>query len=98
MSDIDTLIVTVRDIMGKIKINVDAGQLVKVHEVGPNSFVQVMEAFSLIPGSLEPVGWQYSQFWVDKATKPEMIIGMYLNEWTGSTKQTKIIGIFEQAK
>jgi len=97
MSDINTLLITVRDIMGRLKINQDAGSMVKVYEVGPDSFVQIMGAIPLVPGMAEPVTWQYSQFWLDKAELDvrEKLIGSYTNEWVG---QLKIIGIYEAAK
>ena len=95
MNDINTLILTVRDILGRIKVIENAGHMVQVEEVGPNSFVQLMAAMPLVPGMLEPVGWQYNQFWLDKSTEEVRValVGAYLNEWVG---QSKIIGIYEQ--
>lgn len=97
MSDINTLVITVRDIMGRLETTVNSGQLVKVSEVGPASFVQLMAAIPLVPGMYEPVTWQYNQFWLDKADDNlrERLIGAYTNEWIGALK---IIGIFEQVK
>ena len=97
MSDINTLITTVRDIMVRIRININAGTLIQVDEVGPTSFVQIMQAVPLIPGKPEPVGWEYNQFWVDKSPQlvQDKLVGAYTNEWIG---KLKIIGIFENVE
>ena len=97
MNHINELVITIRDIMGRLKIVESAGQLVKVDEIGPNSFVQLMAAIPLVPGMIEPVTWQYNQFWIDKATLDvqERLIGAYTHEWVGGLK---VIGIFEQVK
>ena|ERR1700677_1774781 len=97
MNSISDLVVQMRDLYGRLKSVEDSGVFVRAEEVTISSFVQVMYAMPLVPGTKEPVAWQYNQFWIDKSSDEikNSLVGAYLNERIGFAK---VIGIYEQVK
>lgn len=93
--EIYDLTVKMREIMSKVDAHVAVNQMVRVHEVSMNSFVQIVAKVPITPGTKDPYYWQYEQFWVDKVALAvqEKVLGAYLNEWVNNVK---VIGIFEQ--
>jgi hypothetical protein len=73
-----------------------AGGFTKSVEVGPDSFVQVLQWASVMPNQLEPVTWRYFQCWVNTMSPAdqEKIIGAYVGEYV---EQNKVVGIFDVA-
>lgn len=91
---VSELLHNMRGHIKKIRDIEATGQLASVLEVGPNSFVQILQYKSLLPNQVEPVAWSYAQCWVNTMTDAEQdqIIGAYLNDRIG---QNRIIGIYD---
>jgi hypothetical protein len=92
-SEFKKLISSMIDYNKKVQALEILGLLIKDIEVGPNSFVQLVECATVDQGL---VYWNYHQTWVDKmnTTNQKAIEGAYQGDVIGNFK---IIGIYNAA-
>jgi hypothetical protein len=90
----------IKSVEARLRSTVEVGQMIKLEEIGPKSFVQLIEYIPVqANGPKEPYLWtyKYHQYWVDQCPQnmQDKLIGGFLGERIG---QSKVFGIYEIAK
>lgn len=92
-NEIKELVAGMIDLNKRVKLLETLGGLTKAYEVGPQSFVQLLECTPMKEGGIH---YQFHQSWVEKMPEgaQKSLEGAYHNDKIG---HFKIIGIYDAA-
>ena len=92
-SELKELVAGMKDLNKRVQLLVTLQGLTRVYEVGPTSFVQLLECTPMKEGGFH---YQFHQSWVEKMPEgaQKSLEGAYHNDKIGTFK---IIGIYDAA-